>query len=537
MGNPLEMKETYSSVHQPNTTAGEKRARRLERQVLGYIRRHKLVEPGQQVLAAVSGGPDSLALLAILHALQKPLGIRLHVAHFDHMLRGRRAAREDAGLVKSLAEDLGVPASFGRGDVRAYARAHKLSIEEAARELRYRFLEGVASDAGASAVAVGHTADDQAETVLMHVVRGSGLRGLVGMQPRSPWPWPTARESLVVLRPLLTLSRAQTEAYCQARGLQPCQDSTNLLLGPLRNRIRLELLPLLRRYNPRVDNALHRLAAAAAEDHAFLQEAVERMWSELAEEGGDSITLPRRQLAAVHARLRKAVLERAYHRLMGTALDLTSAHLSAMDAALTASGEKSVSLPCRLIYVATGDAFTLSRLPSAGAPTLTETPLNIPGQTIVAHWVVTAEVTTRDAFRRPYNSYEAWLDLDAVEWKLTVRSRRSGDRFVPLGMNQEKKLQDFLVDAKVPRSQRDFVPLVCAPWGIAWVVGYRLDERAKVTDATQAVVHLRFTPLAAGQAGLGGRPPARAESVVEDDESVKVQPELGQAMGLAAPPR
>lgn len=490
------MRPTRPPVHQDSTAASEKLTRRWERQVLRYIRQHGLVEPGQQLVVAVSGGPDSLCLLAILYALQGALAIQLQVAHFDHMLRGRQAAAADAALVESLAQDLGIPVAQGRGDVRAHARAHKLSLEEAGRDLRYRFLAEVARAAGAPAVAVGHTADDQAETVLMHILRGSGLPGLGGMQPRSPWPWAVEGEPLVLVRPLLTLTRAQTEAYCRARGLQPRRDPTNLSPGPLRNRIRLELLPLLRRYNPRVDIALRRLAEAAAEDATFLRQVANQLWPQVAHETPSGVALSRPQLAALHPALRKALLREAARRVMGSTANLTATHLAAMEAALAGPGERSVALPGRLAFAAAGASATLSRLPLPTPPALPEQPLNIPGQTRVADWLVTAQVLPREAFRRSDDPYEAYMDLNAVGRNLTVRSRRPGDRLRPLGLKGEKRLQDLLVDAKVPRSQRDAVALVCAPWGIAWVVGHRLDERAKVSSTTQRVLHLRFTPVA-----------------------------------------
>jgi tRNA(Ile)-lysidine synthase len=441
----------------------------------------------------VSGGPDSVALLLILAHLREVLGLELWVAHFDHGLR-RRAAREgERAFVSRLAEELGLPFLFSQGDTRAHARRHRLSLEEAARALRYTFLASQAERLGAGCVATGHTASDQAETVLMHIIRGSGLAGIAGMQPRSPWPFP-GHPGLVLVRPLLAVSRRHSERYCQEEGLSPCLDATNLLLEPLRNRVRHELLPLLRRYNPRVEQALLRLASAAAADAAYLDETANLFWQALAQPSRRSVQFPRLELAALSPALLSRLLLAAALHLVGDTPQVEAVHLQAMQAALAGRSSRRLSLPGGLAFSAQAESVRLALGQEAAAQLIPETPLAVPGRTEVGGWRVEADILPAKAGRPAADPYEAFLDLDAVGSTLTVRSRRPGDRLRPMGRGGEKKLQDLLVDAKVPQDQRDAVPLVCAAWGIAWVVGHRLDERAKAGPNTRSVLRLRFQP-------------------------------------------
>jgi len=479
----------------PEAQARSRFGQRLERRVLRYIQGHGLFAAAQRALLAVSGGPDSTALLLVLAHLSAAGGLKLDLwlAHFDHGLR-RQAEREaEKAFLSGLAAKLGLPLLLGQGDVRAYARQHRLSLEEAARELRYRFLAEQAGEAAISVVATGHTADDQAETVLMHLVRGSGLTGLAGMRPSSPWPFP-GHDDLLLVRPLLEVSRRETERYCQEEGLSPCLDVTNLLLGPLRNRIRHQLLPLLRRYNPKIEGALLRLAAATASDLAYLEGTARAFWHALAVKDKGSVGFPRSELAALPLAIRSRLLQAACQELLADARQIEAVHIHSMVEALAKPAGSRISLPGGLTFAVDGEfvRLTLGREAAARVRLIPERPLAVPGRTTVAGWLIEAETLPGQKVEVGADPCEAFMDYQAVGGQLTVRSRRRGDRFRPLGLGGEKKLQDYLVDAKVPRDERDAVPLVCASWGIAWVVGHRIDERARVGEDTRTVLHLRF---------------------------------------------
>jgi len=475
--------------------AGSRFGQRLERRVLRYIQGHGLFSAAERALLAVSGGPDSTALLLVLAHLAAAgaLKLDLWLAHFDHGLR-RRADREaEKAFLSGLAARLDLPLVVGQGDVRAHARQQRLSLEEGARELRYRFLAEESEKVGIRAVATGHTADDQAETVLMHVMRGSGLAGLAGMRPSSSWPFP-GHERLLLVRPLLEVSRKETERYCQEEGLSPCLDVTNVLLGPLRNRIRHELLPLLRRYNPRIEGALLRLAAASASDLVYLEETAGAFWRALAIEDKGSVTFRRSQLADLPPAIVNRLLLAACQQLLADARQVEAVHVRSMAEALAKPAAGHLALPGGLTFAVDGEfvRLMLGREEAPKAAPIGETSLAVPGRTTLAGWLVEADILSGRKVKVGADPYEAFLDYQAVGNRLTVRSRRRGDRLRPLGLGGEKKLQDYLVDAKVPRDERDAVPLVCASWGIAWVVGHRIDERARVREATGTILHLKF---------------------------------------------
>jgi tRNA(Ile)-lysidine synthase len=471
--------------------AASRFGQRLERLVLRFAQEHDLFAGQKRVVLAVSGGPDSVALPLILAHLRQALDLDLWVAHFDHVLRGHAEREAERAFVSRLAEELGLIFLFGRGDTRAYAHRHHLSLEEAARILRYAFLAREAERLGAGAVATGHTANDQVETILMHIIRGSGLGGIAGMQPRAPWPFP-GHAGLTLVRPLLTVSRRQSERYCQEEGLSPCLDATNLLLEPLRNRVRHELLPLLHRYNPRVEQALLRLADAAGADTTYLDETADFFWQALAQRSRHSVEFSRLELAALSPALQSRLFLAAAQHLLGDMPQVETVHLRAMQTALTGRGNRRLSLPGGLAFAAQGESVRLALGQETAIQPIPETNLTVPGRTKVSGWRVEAEVLPVEAAATTDDPYEALLDLDAVGSTLSVRSRRPGDRLRPLGLGGEKKLQDLLVNAKVPQDQRDGVPLVCAAWGIAWVVGYRLDERARTGPDTRTVLHLRL---------------------------------------------
>ena len=458
---------------------------------------------GKTLLVAVSGGGDSLALLYALCRLRQDFDLRLRGAHLNHKLRSA-ASDADAAFVKDTFRRLNIPCELHSADVAAYRRARGLSLEDAARRLRYRFLANAAARRNADTVAVAHTADDQAETLLMHIIRGSGLAGLRGMQPLERLT--IADADITLFRPLLGVSRAQTYAYCAALGLQPRHDETNLSVEHARNRIRLELLPLMERVNPAARDALLRLASNAAEDGSYIQEQADAIWREVARQtDGGVVALDSRLLARRHPAIQSRVLRRAVHAARGSAdgIDVDRRHILAMRRMLTGPAGKTLSLPGGILFAAgygearigRADAVqaALARLPAIEG----EHPLAVPGETRVGGWRIAAAVREdaagASAVGQCGDADAETLDLDRLGRDLRLRARLPGDRFQPLGMAHSKKLQDFMVDERIPREMRDGIPLLVSNKGIACVVGWRIAHWARVRDDTRRWLRLRFS--------------------------------------------
>ena len=474
----------------------DKRERALEQKVLHFIQEHRLVQAGETLVIAVSGGIDSICLLHILVQQQKELGVKLHIAHLNHRLRDAESDA-DANYVADLACHMGIPITTESRDVAAYQRQGHCSLEEAAREVRYGFLAEVASTTGASGVMVGHTRDDHIETILMHLLRGTGMVGLRGLQPRLELRYGKGRTLLKVVRPLLEITRQEITDYCQRCQLEPRSDSSNEFLYFLRNRIRLELLPVLRSYNSNIDEALLRLAAIADDDVSFIEQQASQLWDDVAEEKKGAIYLDRVKMANLPLAMKRQIFRMAITRLRGDLKDIEAGHIEAAVDFLAKPTGKRLSLPQGLTLSVEYACLILA----LGQPSLCPLPpfdgvhsINVPGKTILPGWQVKADI-----IQNPVNGnssgFVASFDLDKVGRELIVRRRKPGDHFQPLGMNQTKKLQDFMVDAKIPRVWRDRVPLLCSPEQILWIVGWRIDDRVKIFETTRKILRLEFERL------------------------------------------
>ncbi len=328
---------------------------------------------GSVLVVAVSGGPDSVALLHLLNGLAKRHPLRLHVAHLNHGLRGEESD-EDARYVQGICDRWGVLATIERADVAAMRARYRLSWEAAARQARYDFLARVASTVGASAVALGHTADDQAETVLLHLLRGTGIRGLRGMLPLSRWRSRDGASEVVLVRPLLEVKRQETEAYCANHGLVPRHDSSNLEERFTRNRIRRSLMPQLRRYNPAVTQALTRLASTVAQDVAYIDQQVQSLWPSIAAREPWGMRLHRQGFNKLHPSIQAHALQRAYAEVAGESRDLNLAQVESMRQLSEQGAGRTLSLGHGLRFFTSYQELVLSRKAPHACPTVTGFP-------------------------------------------------------------------------------------------------------------------------------------------------------------------
>jgi len=467
----------------------------LEQRVTDFLRNHNLLPEEGKLLVAVSGGPDSVCLLHILHRLQQEMSLRLHIVHLDHRLRGAESAA-DADYVAELARELAIPATIETRDVPSYQARQRLSWEEAAREVRYAFFTEVATAVGANRVAVGHTRDDHIETILMHLIRGTGTRGLSGLQPLTVFP--SLGTGITIIRPLLAVTRQETAAYCNHHQLSPCIDSSNLSLTPLRNRIRHQLLPLLEEYNPRVSDALERTARIASDDLDFIDNEVDRAWQQIARIQHDTVILDKPALQQLEPALQRYLLRRSIGQLLTNLKDIETRHIDQIMAHLSKPAGKRLSLPGGVTFAIEYDRYLVGRDIadlSPFPPLDKDYPLMVPGNTTLPGWRVTVTITNTKSITKTHGELTADFDLDKTGHELTVRARQTGDRFQPLGMDQPKKLGVFMIDAKIPGAWRSRIPIVCSRHHIVWVVGWRLDDRAKVTGNTKQILRLEFQRL------------------------------------------
>jgi len=465
---------------------------RLEDRVYDFILGHNLVTPGDRILVAVSGGPDSIALLRLLHNLRNALKVTIVVAHLNHNLRGGESDG-DALYVAELAQSMGLPFSIGGRDVNEYRDRHKLTLEEAAREVRYKYLAEVAADSASNLIAIGHTRNDNVETILMHMIRGAGMMGLKGLAPR------TRRnvdgQNVTIIRPLLKIARNDIESYCSSLGLVTRTDSTNISMSALRNRIRLELLPLLREYNPAVDEAFLRLSHIAGDELDYIDQKSEEAWEKIALRHGDVIVLERDGFDFLHPALQRSLLRRAAREIYGSLKDIEASHIEDILDHTDRGAGKQVELKGGVVFTIEHSRYLLGKKEETlcpYSPMSGEYDLVVPGETVCGDWKVITEIIVGNQIGDDVKSFTNYFDYDKTGFGLSMRSRKPGDRFIPLGMTHEKKLKDYLIDARVPCSWRDHIPVIVSEGKIVWLAGYRMDEGFKVTEDTQKMLRIEI---------------------------------------------
>lgn len=470
----------------------------LTTEVKRTVKHCRMLEPGDSVLAGVSGGPDSVALLCVLVCLKKTFSLNLFIAHLNHNLRGKESDK-DALFVGELGRRFNLPVICGRVEGPAIVRKKGVSAEEALREARYGFLKQTAREVKAKKIALGHTRDDQAETVLMRLVRGAGIAGMRGI------PAVRKMEEAVIIRPLINCWRKDVLDYLDRRKMRWRFDSSNRDKRYFRNRVRLELMPYLeKKYNPGIKQVLASLSENCAADYEYLSDRGRKA------EGGviirssrNKISFRRDKFLSRDTALRKEIFRRAIRMLKGNLRGLTFRHWKDADQLLrTAKGKKILDLPGEIRIEVEAKGFSLARERPAGketefSPVRESFLLKVPGITRIAEPTLTvaARISSRAGERRcpsPSRPKRAEsFDLERIKLPLVLRFRQPGDRIKPLGMRNFKKLKNLMIDEKIPVTKRDRIPLIVAADGeILWTVGVRMSEAAKITGKTRKVLNI-----------------------------------------------
>ena len=540
-----------------------------------YIRKKKLLQTGDKILVAVSGGADSVALLDILDCLVAEYKLSLHVVHLNHLFRGEEA-KEDARFVREIATKRGLPFSSLTFDVPAYCAKYRLSPQDAARRVRYGVFLQIARRVGANKMALGHHRDDQVETLLLNLLRGTGTGGLTGMQPVRTWG--KRQEDKHLIRPLLEVSRTEIEDHLSRGHLSFRLDKSNLKEVYLRNRVRLNLLPLLKEeYNPSIDKALLSLSSIISETEDYLEEKTQQVWKKVflagqingkwevgsgrldagrgvrskgrgveSEKWGEkkNANLRREDFLRLHPALQTRILLRLWEYLFPRGKGLGYRHIESLrNLIVVGKTGSSLALPGKIkAELSYGCLSFRNPMEAAAEIHFSPTKIKIPGETVLPEQKVklTAFVFARKKITGPFASgMEADLDYDTVSpflGELTLRRRLPGDRFHPLGvrgnkkiedflidrktsrdlrptsnpfdslfarsgqalplptsnLNGSKKLKDFLIDKKVPREKRESLYLAAAGEEIFWVAGLEINDKYKVTAKTKKVLRLKL---------------------------------------------
>jgi tRNA(Ile)-lysidine synthase len=458
----------------------------LLKKVQNTLTTHRMLQPGDRVLVALSGGPDSVALCHILYQLRQTYRVELVTAHVHHGLRGSEAD-QDALFVQDLARQLGLPVVVQQVNVHSWRKEHGGSLQMAARALRYQCLHQIMVNEGASKLALGHNADDQAEEILLRIFRGAGQRGLTGMPPCN-------RKG--VIRPLLECHRHEITSYLENRNLACRQDESNLKPWCQRNLLRLELLPRLQQdFNSNLSATLLRTSNIFREEEEFWESLLSdwlNQYSAECEDGG--IRLPIGSLMETHPAMQKRLLRRAVEEVKGDLRSFGFHHTEILlQLCRSTAANSQIDLPGEIKAEKNYSWLTIGRHQQTPEDFCYEIagPGSYPFPCLNHRMVLeyaAADLATEFA-RHPT---EALMDLDRVSFPLVLRSSKAGDRFRPLGLGGGKKLKKFFIDAKIPRSQRRRIPILCSGEQIIWVVGHRLDDRVKVTANTSRLLRLLY---------------------------------------------
>ncbi len=448
------------------------------------LSRYRMIETGDGVLVGVSGGPDSVALLHILWNLKEEMGFSLVAAHLNHRLRGEESDG-DEDFVRQMASKLGVRLITASVEVGKLAEREALNLEEAARRERYSFLFHTAQSLSLSKIAVGHTRSDQAETFLLRMLRGSGMRGLASIYP--------VKDSIFI-RPLIETSRGEIIAYLEENNLGYRVDSSNYDLSFKRNYIRGILLPLLENNaSKNIEEILSRTAEVLREEDDFLKSYTTHLFGKLARIEDEMVIFNVSQLMEQHLAIRRRLLREGISHLKSDTRRITFSHgEKALQLLNEENRGKRISLPGKIILERSGGELVIRR---------TEPPpveeflykVSFPGEAYIKEVNQKFKLTSLplEEFQRRYHLKAggcAFLDRAKLSQPLIVRNRRSGDCFFPLGARGNTKLKNFLINKKIPREERDKLPLFISRGKICWVAGVQIGESFKVTDTTKEVV-------------------------------------------------
>lgn len=447
----------------------------MMKKVLNFVKKNRIFEYGDRVILGVSGGADSVCMLHLLYSLQEELGITLYVVHVNHGIRKEEAER-DAEFVRRISERLGLPYQVFHLNVPGIAREKKMSEEEAGRQARYEIFENVAMEMNANKIAVAHNLNDNSETVLFNLFRGSKLKGLTGI--------PVRRGKIV--RPILCLSRTEIEKYLNDHNLEYCIDSTNQKTDYSRNKLRLEILPYIKdNINSKAEYNIVNAAESLREVYDYIEYQTDIAYKEFVVE--EMLLNSAKELSPV---ILKEVIRKWILHKTGKLKDITGTHIDMVVQLLNNTVSKKIELPYSLT-IKKGYGGIEFEKDSAPVKKI-EKVLIENGKIYLPEGVpISIEIEEIDKENIPDLLYTKWIDYDKIN-KLTLRNRQPGDYIMVNDKGGKKKLKDYFIDMKIPREERDGILLLADGSHVVWIVGYRISEFFKVTDKTEHIIKLTY---------------------------------------------
>lgn len=451
---------------------------------------HDLIQKGDKIVLGLSGGPDSVCLLHILKSLKDELNIEIYAAHLNHQIRGLEA-QKDAMYVSKLCDELDIIYFVKSIDVPTYCKDHGLSIEEGARILRYEMFFQIKEKTGANKIAIAHNLNDQAETVLMRIMRGTGLQGLKGISYK--------REDGII-RPLIDIHRDEIERYCEVNNLNPRIDESNLESVYTRNKIRLELIPYMKEnFNPNITDALVRMSHTIKEDNDYIDIQCSKAFEEVCERENENINIYVESFHMYHKSIKSRIIRKSINYILGDLKGIEQKHIDdVLEMEYEDKLNKKINLPRGIIVYRNKSYISITNKEIVHEDV--EYCYNIPTNGYIKikelNMVVESKILNIDKIKNMKSDKNAKLfDVDKVEGGIVIRNRKPGDKIRISGLGGNKKIKDLFIDLKIPKEQRNNIPIMADQNGIMCVGIYRDSESYKVDTSTKEVLKICFKYL------------------------------------------
>lgn len=453
--------------------------------VLQTIRENSMIKENDKIIVAVSGGPDSMCLLHILYTLKESLKISLAAAHVNHCLRGQDAD-EDENYVKNFCKALNIDFYSIRVDVKSLSSERNISSEMAGRAVRYEFFERLKGEINADKIALAHNANDQAETLLMRIMRGTGSEGLIGIKP--------VRDKLYI-RPLINNTRIEIENYCKNNRINARIDKTNLENIYSRNKVRLELIPYIKKnFNEDIISVLNRLSSTMRTDNEYLDNISKKKCEQYCEKNEEKVII-KKEAFLEHEAILTRVLRKAIGELLGSTYNIERKHVFDIIKLQKHNSGVLINLPNNInVYNNYGNIIIYFNNKEQNKDN-GEYELTIGKQNVICNKNIKITINLIDKnthINLKKNDCIRYFDYDKINGKIILRYRKAGDRFTNIGMSGSKKLKDIFIDMKIDKSKRDFIPLICFGSEISWIVGYKVSDKFKVSENTKRVLQIQF---------------------------------------------